>query len=153
MGKVFSGFIALIIFIMAGCTASGTQFGPPKAMLKIGTETYETTLGSYCWSGNGHGVCADAAGPEDALENEPGIQVPAGEEIVIELQTDLMPDRTELTQNNKNVQSASFQFEAPEVPGIYYYSWGMWWMSDKENDVTGDVFYLFKLEVIGDEGV
>jgi len=37
---------------------------------------------------------------------------------------------------------------APIRKGTYYYSYGVWWMDDKEENVShGDAFYAFVLEV------
>ncbi|MGN4126051.1 hypothetical protein ACMGD3_13730 [Lysinibacillus sphaericus] len=39
-------------------------------------------------------------------------------------------------------------FTAPIQKGIYYYSYGVWWMKEKvENVSNGDAFYAFVLEV------
>ena len=39
-------------------------------------------------------------------------------------------------------------FSAPIQKGLYYYSYGVWWMDEKEEDLShGDAFYAFMLEV------
>lgn len=40
------------------------------------------------------------------------------------------------------------KFTAPDEKGIYYYSYGVWWMDEKEENVSnGDASYVFVLEV------
>ena len=40
------------------------------------------------------------------------------------------------------------QFTAPTQKGINYYSYGAWWMDEKEENLShGDAFYAFVLEV------
>ncbi|WP_251513244.1 hypothetical protein [Oceanobacillus luteolus] len=39
-------------------------------------------------------------------------------------------------------------FSAPLQNGIYYYSYGVWWMDEQEENVSnGDAFYNFVIEV------
>ena len=39
-------------------------------------------------------------------------------------------------------------FTAPTQKGVYYYSYGVWWMDGKEENLShGDAFYAFVLEV------
>ena len=39
-------------------------------------------------------------------------------------------------------------FSAPITKGVYYYSYGVWWMDEKEENLShGDAFYVFVIEV------
>ena len=62
------------------------------------------------------------------------------------------PNEIHLTQINNGKESeivvVKNQFSAPITKGVYYYSYGVWWMDKKEEHLSnGDASYVFALEV------
>ncbi|WP_410895114.1 hypothetical protein [Neobacillus sp. 204] len=52
--------------------------------------------------------------------------------------------------NNKvsEVEVKDNYFSAPTQKGVYYYSYGVWWMDENEKNLShSDAFYAFVLEV------
>jgi hypothetical protein len=158
MNKWFLPFIVLIGISLAGCSKSEistnemTGNKPPIAMIKIGKETYTTKLGSYCWKGRKESTCVDTAGPVELLKNENPIQVKAGEEVTFEMDYEPKPNEFHVLQINRNKETeivvGDNHFTVPMEKGVYYYSYGVWWMDKKEANVSnGDAFYAFVLEV------
>lgn len=139
------------LFFMAGCSnkvigPSGEK--PPKALIEIGNETYETTIGSYCWEN----TCTDTAGPVELLEGKDPVEVKPGEIISFRMDYEPKPNQISVTQinNNKesNVEVKGNRITAPMQKGIYYYSYGVWWMDEIESNLShGSAFYAFALEV------
>lgn len=121
---------------------------PPKVILEIGKETYDTTLGSYCWKG----VCRDTAGPVELLEGKETIKVKPGENVKLVMNVEPKPNEIHVYQINENMEENEVmvknnQFTAPTKKGVYYYSYGVWWMDEKEENLShGDAFYAFVLE-------
>ncbi|MFT4416448.1 hypothetical protein ACLM5H_21530 [Fredinandcohnia humi] len=149
---------AFFIVLLVGCGSSGTSAGdltgsePPEATITIGTETYETILGTYCWKNGNKGICVDTAGPEDLLEGKDPIPVKPGEEITFVMGYEPKPNQISVMQFSENgeteVDVKDNRFTAPTEKGIYYYSYGVWWMDeDQENVSNGDAFYAFAIEV------
>ncbi|WP_069187977.1 hypothetical protein [Bacillus sp. FJAT-27251] len=151
------GFFILIFlgFIMTGCTNVGlTQHEPkpPKVFIEFANETSETVLGTYCWSYDGQSECADAAGPVELLKGRDTIKVNPGEKITFIMDFEPKPNKADLIQISNNEESevkvSNNQFSAPTQKGIYYYSYGAWWMDEKEENVSkGDAHYAFAIEV------
>lgn len=145
-------FVAGII--ISGCSNNGLSGErPPEAKIEVGNNTYETTLGTYCWEGNNQGICVDSAGPQVVLEGEEPIKVNPSETITFVMDYQPKPDETHVTQisdNNKEVEIhvEDNQFAAPMEKGVYYYSYGVWWRVNGEESATkGDAFYYFVIEV------
>ncbi|KKI89294.1 hypothetical protein WQ54_27395 [Bacillus sp. SA1-12] len=132
-----------------GCSKEGMSGEkPPEVYIKIGNEKYETKLGTYCWKG----VCADTAGPVDLLKGKEPIKVIPGEKIFFIMDYEPKPNEFHLIQiNEKNENEILVKengFSAPTQKGVYYYSYGVWWMDEKEENLShGDAFYAFVLEV------
>ncbi|WP_431803189.1 hypothetical protein [Halobacillus andaensis] len=149
MNKYLSIVVVLFIFPIVGCSQDGLSGEkPPEMMLNIGNEKYETKLGTYCWKG----TCADSAGPVELLKGEEPIRVNPGEEISFVINYEPKPNKFHLTQiresNEEEVSIKENGFSAPKQSGVYYYSYGVWWMDEKEKNVSnGDAFYAFVLEV------
>jgi hypothetical protein len=125
---------------------------PPKSMIQIGKQTYETKLGTYCWSSNGQGECVDMVGPVELLKGKKPIEVKPGEVVTFVMNYNPKPNETHLSQMNNNndieIVVEKNRFAAPVNKGIYYYSFGVWWMDKKEKHVShGDASYVFALEV------
>lgn len=148
----------LLLFLMFGsllfgCSKGGVLEGkPPEAFIKINNETYKTTLGTYCWDGKGVSTCVDTAGPIELLEGKEPIKVKPGERITFVMDYQPLPNETHVVQfhekEEKEIGVADQSFSAPLQKGIYYYSYGVWWMDEKvENLSHGDAFYAFALEV------
>ncbi|MED4531798.1 hypothetical protein [Metabacillus fastidiosus] len=143
----------LIGIISGGCSNNGmTGEKPPDVILKANDKAYETTLGSYCWTGWREGVCVDTVGPVEILEDENPVQVKPGEKVILEMDYELKPNESHVTQINGNKETdillENNHFLAPMEKGIYYYAYSVNWMDEKETDVSkGDAFYVFSLEV------
>jgi len=134
----------------ASSMLSGSK--PPETVIQIGNETYPTKLGTYCWSTSNTSECVDTAGPEGLLEGKEPIVVPPGEEITFIMNYEPLPNEVHLAIYNgdkeKEVKVVNHRFTAPAEKGIYYYSYGVWWMDENEDNVSnGDAFYAFALEV------
>lgn len=155
MNKWLVTSMVFILLIFAGCSTNGMGMvgdKPPKASINIGNESYETTLGTYCWSGNGKGICADTAGPVELLEGKEPIKVRAGEDVTFVMDFEPQPNEIHVVQINGNTETEvavkNNRFTAPTEKGVYYYSYGVWWMDEKQANVShGDAFYAFALEV------
>ncbi len=141
--------IILIIFTLMSCSQDGlTGEKPPKVNIKIGNEKYETVLGTYCWKG----TCADTAGPLVLLEGKETIKVQPGEKLSFKMDYEPKPNEFQLVQISESIENEVLtkgnSFSAPTEKGNYYYSYGVWWMDEKEENLShGDAFYAFALEV------
>lgn len=149
MWKYFLMVIMLFGFFLAGCSDNGLSgFKPPAAFVNIGYEKYETDLGTYCWKG----TCVDTVRPVERLEGKEPIIVKAGETITFEMDYDPKPNEIHLIQfhddQEKEITVSDNSFTAPTEAGIYYYSYGVWWMDEKEEHLSlGDAFYAFAIEI------
>lgn len=149
MNKYLFALLVLISFIVLGCSKeemSGEK--PPEVTINIGNESYETKLGTYCWKAS----CVDYAGPVELLEGKVPIKVNPGEKISFSMEYEPKPNTFHLMQftesNETEVLLEENSFSAPSQKGIYYYSYGVWWLDDKEENVSnGDAFYAFVIEV------
>ena len=154
MSKWLSALVFVIFIILSGCIQSGMEGDkPPKTMIQIGEISYETKLGTYCWSSNGQGECVDTAGPVELLKGKKPIEVRPGEVVTLKMKYKPLPNKVHLNQvkNEKviEVPVVNYRFTAPTEKGIYFYSYGVWWMDKKDKNVSnGDAFYAFALEVI-----
>lgn len=149
MNKRLLPVITLILLILSGCVNGGISGAkPPKVYIEIEGETHETTLGTYCW-GN---TCVDTVGPFEILEGKEPIKIKPGETIYVVMDYEPKPNEFHVLQMNDSVETEvtvqDNHFTAPTEQGIYYYSYGAWWMDEKEENVSnGDAFYAFMLEV------
>lgn len=156
MKRCSAVLVFLMVIILVGCT-DGNAIGmtgekPPAAFVTIGDETYETKLGSYCWKSNSSAMCADTAGPVDLLSGEEPIQVKPGEEVSVGINFSRKPNEVHVSQFRDNqeteVEMINNRFKAPLGKGTYIYGYSVWWMSEKEKNVSdGDALYAFALEV------
>ncbi len=154
--------ILLGLFIVSGCTnplngksemkLTGDQ--PPNVVVEVDGEDYETTLGSYCWesSSKGNSICVDTAGPKELVKDKEPIQIKAGQQITLKMDYTPKPNKIHLTQIKNDVETEiemrDNQFTVPNEKGIYFYSYGVWWMDEKvEYTSKGDAFYAFVIEV------
>ena len=141
--------LALMIFALVGCSKeemSGER--PPMVNVNISDETYEAKLGTYCWKNE----CVDTAGPVELLEGKEPIKVKPGATITFVMDYKPKPNEFHLLQinegNENEIVIKDNSFSAPTNKGVYYYSYGVWWMDDQEENVSnGDAFYSFSLEV------
>ncbi|WP_338751072.1 hypothetical protein [Bacillus sp. FJAT-52991] len=146
-------FIFMMSCYLIGCSNEElTVEKPPEASVQIGEQTYKTTLGSYCWSGEGKNTCVDKAGPVELLVEKTPIKVSPGEKITFLIDHKQKPSKVEAVQFHKNKETdvlvKDHQLTAPMEKGVYYYSYGVWWNDEKEPDVSnGDAFYAFVIEV------
>lgn len=149
MWKYFLAVVILFGVILTGCSNGGLSGSkPPAAFVIIADEKYETDLGTYCWKG----TCVDTVGPVERLEGNEPIIVKAGETIYFEMDYDPKPNEIHLNQYHENEEKkitvSDNSFTAPSETGIYYYSYGVWWMDEKDERVSnGDAFYGFMIEV------
>ena len=154
--------IMCFILILTACNGiftkntdgSGNLSGnmPPIVNIEINGVKHETKLGSYCWESNGKAECVDTAGPVELLANDEPIQIKSGEQITLTMDYTPKPNEIHLSQIKNNeeieIEIKDQKFTAPDEKGIYYYSYGVWWMDEKEENVShGDAFYAFVLEV------
>lgn len=154
--------IMCFILILTACNGiftkntdgSGNLSGnmPPIVNIEIDGVKHETKLGSYCWESNGKAECVDTAGPVELLANDEPIQIKSGEQITLTMDYTPKPNEIHLSQIKNNeeieIEIKDQKFTAPDEKGIYYYSYGVWWMDEKEENVShGDAFYAFVLEV------
>jgi hypothetical protein len=144
--------VVLLLFILInliGCSNNGmVGEKPPKAFIETQNETHETKLGTYCWKKG----CVDTVGPIELLKGKKPIKVNAGEDIKFVMDYEPKPNETHVIQMNENTETEvtveNNRFTAPTQKGIYYYSYGVWWMDEKEANLShGDAFYAFVLEV------
>lgn len=158
MNKWFLSFIVLIAITIAGCSKTESSINemtgikPSIAKIKIGEETFSTKLGSYCWTVQNKSTCVDTAGPVELLKNVKPIRVKAGEEVTFEMDYEPKPNEFHVLQINRNreteVAVEDNHFTAPREKGVYYYSYGVWWMDKKKANVSkDDATYAFALEV------
>ncbi|MFG6494609.1 hypothetical protein P8610_04575 [Fictibacillus sp. UD] len=125
---------------------------PPASFVAIGDKKYETKLGSYCWKSNTSAMCVDTAGPVDLVSGEEPIQVKPGDEVSVEMDFSRKPNEVHISLFRDNqeteVKMNNHGFKAPLEKGTYIYGYSVWWMSEKEKDVSdGDALYAFALEV------
>jgi hypothetical protein len=148
--------LLLVLFLGISLTAcssnddkSLTGEKPPKTVVEIGSETYATVLGSYCWKN----MCADTVGPHKLLEGKDPIKVKPDEKITIMMNFNPQPNEIYLGKmDNENddteVKLENNRFIAPTNKGIYYYIYSVSWMDEKEANVShGDAYYAFVIEV------
>ncbi|WP_176547354.1 hypothetical protein [Bacillus sp. AFS053548] len=154
MTKWLSAAILFFFLIFTGCSANNGMKGnkPPKTMVQVEDQTYDTKLGTYCWQSNGQGECVDTAGPVELLKGKKPIEVKPGENVKVIMNYNPKPSEIHLTQFNNNKESeivvVKNQFSAPINKGVYYYSYGVYWMDKKDEHLShGDAFYAFALEV------
>ncbi|MDQ0220429.1 hypothetical protein [Peribacillus cavernae] len=149
MKNRLNALLVIILFILMGCSKDGTTGEkPPKSKIKIGKESYETSLGTYCWKG----TCVDAIGSVERLKGKVPVKVKPNEEIRFVIDYEPKPNDFHLTQTNegkeKEVTVRDNRFVVPTEEGIYYYDYGVWWMDEKEEHLShGDASYAFVLEV------
>jgi hypothetical protein len=149
MSKQLSVLLIFILIILIGCSNNGmVGEKPPEAFIEIQNKTHETKLGTYCWK-NG---CVDTIGPIEFLEGKKPIKVKAGEDIKFVMDFEPKPNDFYVIQINGSKETEvtveNNHFTAPKQKGIYYYSYGVWWMDEKEANLSnGDAFYAFVLEV------
>ncbi|KOP71186.1 hypothetical protein AMS60_24385 [Bacillus sp. FJAT-21945] len=142
--------ITSVFFIFAGC-ANGNllSLNPPEVFIEIANEKYDTKLGTYCWGNS----CIDTAGPVEMLEGKAPVKVKPGEKINLVMDYEPKPNSIHLLQINEEKEEVEIlvkdhEFTAPAQKGIYYFSYGVWWMDEKQENVSnGDAFYAFALEV------
>jgi hypothetical protein len=153
MSKLLAASLLFLLFNLMGCSNNGMVGDkPPKAMIQIGKQTFETKLGTYCWNSNGQGKCVDTAGPVELLKGKKPIEVRPGEIVTFKMNYNPKPNEFHLIQMNKNkemdVVLEKGHFTAPTHKGVYYYSYGVWWKDKKDEHVSkGDAFYAFAIEV------
>jgi hypothetical protein len=142
--------IVMLTVIITGCSNSIlNEKQPPVASLKVNSDSYKTTLGSYCWEN----TCADAArSPIELLKGKESVKVKSGETVSLDIGYKAEPNDYNLHQNiaerQTEVQLQNNQFTVPEKPGIYYYTYSVWWLDDKKEGVSnGSALYAFALEV------
>ncbi|OZU87115.1 hypothetical protein CIL03_18180 [Virgibacillus indicus] len=148
--------IWLAVFILVGCNEEAEDVlsgdRPPDAYIDIDNEKYPAKLGSYCWQLDGKGECVDMAGPVELLKGKEPVEVEAGETVTFGMDFHPKPNEVYVLQIENGKESEldvnGNSFRAPKKEGIYYYSYGVWWMDEKEKNVSnGDAFYFFALDV------
>jgi hypothetical protein len=157
MEKWTAVFLCFIIMVGAGCSGGEganemTGDKPPDAFVIIQNKNHKTRLGSYCWHHGDSAKCVDTAGPVELLKGKKAIQVKPGEQVTFQMKYSPKPNEFHVIQYSEHheteVEVKNNRFLAPHKKGTYYYSYGVWWMTDKERKISnGDAFYAFSLEV------
>lgn len=157
MKKLIVVFALLFALIVSGCGATSNGLSgskPPNVHVEINGESYKAVLGSYCWDDSkGTAECVDTGGPVELLKDEEPIQVKAGAEIKLTMDYTPKPNKIHFTRIIEDGEELEVvihdnQFTAPTEKGTYFYSYGVWWMDeDDENLSHGDAFYAFAVEV------
>lgn len=146
--------LAFVMLNLVGCLDNNAVVGekPPKVLIEVGNELYETKLGEYCWGNNKATTCVDIAGPVELLKDKKPIDVQPGEKVTIVMDYEPKPNEMHVTQFNENIETdiilSNNQFTVPEENGIYYYAYNAGWTDEKDATVSkGNVLYAFVLEV------
>lgn len=155
MKKWLVALLLLIGLSLIGCSSANSDLDgaqPPEAVIEVGDNSYYTTLGTYCWQGDSQGTCVDTAGPEELLKEEEPIKVKPGEKITFVMNFEPKPNEFHVLQISESeeveVNVKNNSLTAPKHKGVYYYSYGVWWMDEKEENISnGDAFYNFVIEV------
>ncbi|WP_100009990.1 hypothetical protein [Lentibacillus sediminis] len=121
-------------------------------MIEVENNAFETTLGSYCWDGNGQSTCVDTNGSKQLLQGKDKIKVKPGEEITFAMDYEPQPNQFHVLQIGKNeeveVSVTNNSFKAPLEKGIYYYSFAVWWMDEEVDNLSrGSADYHFFINV------
>ncbi|MED3551322.1 hypothetical protein [Cytobacillus praedii] len=146
---IFITFTFLLVTLIGCANGNLTSSKPPEVFIEIANEKYETKLGTYCWGD----TCIDTAGPVELLDGKAPVKVKPGEKINFVMDYEPLPNSVYLLQINEEkkeqeVLVEDHEFTAPAHKGLYYYSYGVWWMDEKQENVSnGDAFYAFALEV------
>jgi hypothetical protein len=65
-------FVLGVLVVTSGCVGGGglqgTSNSLPTASATLHWATIDLPRGSYCWNSDGHGECADSAGPDELLK-------------------------------------------------------------------------------------
>lgn len=164
MNKTFDIIFLYICIgtILFGCSNGTTKqhpvldgSEPPEVKLKIGNNTYDTVLGSYCWpsAGNSH-TCVETAGPFELVSKDKIVNIQKGETIEIVFDYKPLPNKVHVTQmeekqgTEKNVEFNNSRIIAPEEQGTYFYAFSVWWIDDVDPDIShGDAFYAFAIQI------
>ncbi|MFS0784033.1 hypothetical protein [Bacillus sp. 1P06AnD] len=157
MKKKKLSILLAAIFLLVGCSKTENGLSgakPPDVLISAESGRLKSTLGTYCWSSKGRGVCADTAGPYELLKDKKPLAVEPNERVSIEMDFEPKPDEihfTKMVEENKEEElklENGQTFQAPGQKGIYTYVYSVWWMDNKhKNTSLGDAFYTFKLEV------
>ncbi|MGE7602998.1 hypothetical protein ACQKL5_10870 [Peribacillus sp. NPDC097675] len=149
--------LSFILLNLVGCTDGNEMVGgkPPKVLIEMNNESYETKLGTYCWSNNKGNTCVDMAGTVELLADKKPIEALPGEKVTIKMDYEPKPNETHVTQFNANEKNEETdillrdnQFTVPKEKGIYYYAYSVWWMDEEDASISkGDALYAFVLEV------
>lgn len=151
MNKWLVTLLFLVGLTLIGCSSSSNGMEgekPPKAEIEVGNNSYETILGTYCWQAE----CVDTVGPEELLKGKEPIKIKPGEKITFVMNYEPKPNEFHVLQIGESeeveVNVKDNSFTAPLQKGVYYYSYGVWWMDAKVENVShGDAFYNFVIEV------
>ncbi len=103
--------------------------------------------GSYWWGG----TCADYASLN--FEDNTPVQVLAGEDLSIDMGTDIPPDEISISEfvDNRNayVTSSDGTFQLPKEPGTHYYGAFVRWSSPQDSQISlGDTSFTFVVRVV-----
>jgi hypothetical protein len=160
MKKLTILYFLMVSLILSACNSldSNTEENslsgekPPNAYIEINNRRFDTKLGTYCWHTKGKGICVDTAGPVELLKGKKPLEVRPEEKITFGMDFNPKPNQFHVLQigNGKETEVVvnDNQFSAPAQKGVYYYTYGVWWMDEeKKNIAHGDAFYAFVLEV------
>lgn len=127
----------------------------PNLPLKLPTPTIQgesgisipAIQGSYCWGG----TCVDYASL--IFEDNSTVHVFAGEDLSIDMGTDVPPDEISISEyvdnRNPSISSTNGTFQLPKEPGTHYYGAFIRWSSPQDSQISlGDTFFTFVVRVV-----
>jgi hypothetical protein len=88
----------------------------------------------------------------ELLEGSEPIEISPGESVTFIMEYEPKPNKIHVLQISSNEKSevkvSNNNFSAPTQKGIYYYSYGAWWMDEKKENISnGDANYTLAIEV------
>ncbi|WP_426641828.1 hypothetical protein [Paenibacillus illinoisensis] len=105
--------------------------------------------GSYCWEAS----CADYAGTMELLEGITPVTLLVGEDVSIDMGTDVAPDEFTLVEivdgKAHRVSFTAGSFQLAQETGIHYYGAFVRWSSPKDSNVSlGDTSFAFAVHLL-----
>ena len=151
MKKLLIIILCFVGAILFGCRDSYDP-EPPIAIIEVGNNSYETTLGAYCWQSNGSTTCVDVPGPQKTMAGKERIEVNPGDKIKFVLDYEPEPNDFYVLEIDSGTQVEVIVedniFSAPMQQGVFYYSYGARWMDEIEENVShASVEYHFVIKV------
>jgi len=128
---------------------------PPMPKITVAGQSLIVLLSTHCWNTDSGGYCKDYIGAEEMLKDKPVERVKPGAKIRFAFDskppTEIGVSRAR-NRSTVDVEMKGNSFAAPKEPGVYYYTLGANWLSDKEKRISeGDAYFVFAVEVAKDD--